>query len=445
MISGWGNFPSECCNVALPQRDVDQREAILGADQASWIARGLGRAYGDSALNRDQGVLVQTSRNHFLAFDEHAGVLQCESGVSFAEIIEHLLPRGWFLPTTPGTKFVTVGGAIAADVHGKNHHADGSFGNFVTSFELLTGCGDIITCSRTENPDIFWATIGGMGLTGVILRARFQLAPVATAYCAVNYRRTRNLDETLDLIAESNAAFRYSVAWIDCLSGGAGLGRSVLMLANDAQPSELPASLTREPLLLPRKRHRSCPFDLPHFVLNGWSVKLFNAIYYGGQRSRQSIVDFDRFFYPLDNLHHWNRIYGRRGFVQYQALFPPETSRAGLRALLTRIVASRRASFLAVLKSSGPANAAPLSYMHPGHTLALDFPNTGADLRPFMTELDEILLKFNGRLYLAKDALTSADAFAVMYPRLAEFRAMKARIDPTGRFASSQARRLGIV
>lgn len=444
-LAGWGNFPVEECRVADAGSLAEVREAVCRGATPTCIPRGLGRAYGDSSLNRGDGVVLLPRLNRFRRFDPHTGLLECEAGVSLAEIIEHLLPRGWFVPVTPGTKFVTLGGAIAADVHGKNHHRDGSFGKFVRSLELLTASGDILTCSPQQNSDIFWATVGGMGLTGCILSAELQLLRVETAYYDVTYRRTPNLDATLESFAATDQDYRYSVAWIDCISGGRKLGRSVLMLGNDARREDLPMKLRVQPLRPPGKRKKTVPFNFPGLALNPWSIRLFNGLYYAAHPDRRTFVDYDTYFYPLDGINHWNRIYGRRGFVQYQALFPRETSREGLIELLEKIVASRRGSFLAVLKSSGGAGEGLLSYLYPGHTLALDFPNTGKNLLRLTSELDEILLKYGGRLYLAKDALMSRSAFAAMYPRLDEFRAIKSRIDPAGRFSSSQARRVGIV
>jgi FAD/FMN-containing dehydrogenase len=444
-LAGWGNCPVERCQVARPDTVAAIREAVLNAGASGVIARGLGRAYGDSALNRDGLVATQTGLNRFLAFNPETGVLKCEAGVSFAEIVDTFLPRGWFLPTTPGTKFVTVGGAIAADVHGKNHHVDGSFGNFVDELELLTGTGEAMTCSPSKNADVFWATVGGMGLTGVILTATIRLHRVETAYYDVTYRRTRNLDESLDVFAETDEEYRYSVAWIDCLARGSGLGRSVLMLGRDARREDLPSNLRGRPLQPAKKREKTVPFDFPGGVLNPWSVRSFNTLYYAAHANARRFVDYDAYFYPLDGIRQWNRIYGRRGFVQYQALFPKETSRAGLVRLLEKVAQSGRASFLAVLKSSGAAGQGMLSYLAPGHTLALDFPNTGESLRKFTAELDRILLDHGGRLYLAKDALMSPETFAAMYPCRDEFLQVKRRIDPHGRFMSSQARRLALV
>ena len=338
-LSGWGNYPVESCHVSRPETVAALRDVVLSGERQNYISRGLGRAYGDSALNRDQGILLQTGQDRLLAFDAEQGLLTCEAGVSFDEIINVFLPRGWALPTTPGTKFVTVGGAVAADVHGKNHHRDGSFGNFVVNLQLLTAAGQILHCSADENQDVFWATIGGMGLTGCILTATLRLVPVETAYVEVDYRRTANLGETLEQFTATNRDYRFSVAWIDCLARGKSLGRSVLMLANHAARSALPARLQGDPLRMPRRRRLSVPFNFPSFVLNAWSVAAFNEIYYRRHRNHARIVDFDSFFYPLDAVLHWNRIYGRRGFLQYQVLFPPETSHDALTRLLERVAA----------------------------------------------------------------------------------------------------------
>ena len=421
------------------------RAILKSGEQDNYIARGLGRSYGDPSLNEGQGVILQTSRNLLLGLDERRGMLHCQAGVTLAEIIHHLLPRGWFLPTTPGTRFVTVGGAVAADVHGKNHHRHGSLGNAVESFRLLTASGEIMICSREQNSELFWATIGGMGLTGIILDVHFRLRAVETAYCHVSYRRTANLEDTLDLFEQSDADFEYSVAWIDCLARGSKLGRSVVMLANDARVDDLPREIRPAALELPKRRRLLVPFHLPGFVLNPLTIKAFNGLYYSRYEDSQRLVDFNTFFYPLDGIRHWNRIYGRRGFVQYQALFPHSTSRQGLVEMLETIAHSRRASFLAVLKSSGPANDGHLSYLYPGHTLALDFPYQGEATVRLFQQLDEILLKHGGRLYLAKDSMTSAATFASMYPRLDEFRQVKKQVDPGNLFTSSQARRLGII
>ena len=443
LLSGWGNWPRQTCRNESAERWNDVSTVTSNSD--SVIARGLGRAYGDAALNLGGTVLDLCRLNRLLAFDPETGLLECEAGVSLAEIIDVFLPRGWFLPTTPGTKFVTVGGAIAADVHGKNHHLDGSFGNFVERITLQLADESTVVCSREHDPDLFWATIGGMGLTGIILTAAFRLTPVTTAYCDVEYRRTVDLDSTLEVFQATHHQYQYSVAWIDCIATGRSMGRSVAMLGNHADIHELPSTVREKPLALPRRRKKTIPFHFPSWTLNPWSVKAFNTLYYAKNRDSRRLVDFDSYFYPLDGVSHWNRIYGRAGFVQYQALFPTETARAGLKSLLKRISESKQASFLAVLKGCGSATPGMLSYLFPGYTLALDFPFRGESTRELFEGLDRIVLEHGGRIYLAKDAMTSAETFARMYPRLTEFQQVKARIDPENRFSSSQARRLQIV
>ena len=348
------------------------------------------------------------------------------------------------MPITPGTKHVTIGGAIAADVHGKNHHGAGSFGGFVRDLRLLVANGDVVDCSPTENRDVFWATVGGMGLTGIVLDARLELRRVETAYCKMSMRRARNLDESLELFSEMDRQARYSVAWIDCLSKGRSLGRSVVMLANDAAIQDLPARRRRRPLAIGRSSRMVVPVDMPAFVLNPWCMRAFNALYYSTHGDRESIISYEAYFYPLDRLRAWNRVYGKRGFIQYQALFPRETSRRGLIELLELVSASGRASFLAVLKASGPRGDGLMSFLSPGHTIALDLVNTGNDLMTLTRAMDAIVVRHGGRIYLAKDSTTTPEAFAAMYPEAVRFRRVKERIDPNHCFMSAQARRLGL-
>ncbi len=320
-LSGWGNYPVEHCRVSRPEKATELAQIVACGADRDYISRGLGRAYGDSALNRDGGVIDGTRLDHLLSFDEQTGVLQCEAGVSLAEVIDVFLPRGWFPPTVPGTKYVTVGGALAADIHGKNHHLVGSIGRAVVDMKLLTAAGVEIECSPTCEPEIFWATIGGMGLTGVILSARLRLVRVPSAYCDVTYRRADNLDQALDVFAATERDYTYSVAWIDCVARGRSLGRSVIMLGRNALGEQLPAAAGQRPWCLPSRRRWSVPLDMPGVLLGPWSVRAFNSFYYARQRDRRAIVDFDSFFFPLDSVLHWNRIYGRRGFVQYQCFF----------------------------------------------------------------------------------------------------------------------------
>jgi len=443
-LSGWGRFPVELCNVYRPESRRQLATILESSAQPTFISYGLGRSYGDAPLNRQSGVICHTRLNRFLAFDAQAGVLECEAGVSLAEILQYFLPRGFFLSVTPGTKFVTVGGAIAADVHGKNHHQDGTFGNFVLDFKLLTPKGEMVTCSANNNSEVFWATLGGMGLTGVILSARIKLRPVASAWVLVDYQKATNLEDALAMMTESDIRYQYSVAWIDCLAMGKHMGRAVLMRGNHAVASDLPARI-QTPLAEPSRRRWTLPFDFPSLALNSLMVRAFNSFYYSMHRNAvRQLVELEKFFYPLDAIYHWNRMYGRRGFVQYQSALPLEGGLEGLKEVLTRLAKSRRASFLAVLKRFGKSNPGLLSFPIQGYTLALDLP-VASGLIPLLHELDRVVLNHGGRIYLAKDAVMTSQTFAAMYPKLEQFRTIKSRLDPRGLLSSSQARRLAIV
>jgi FAD/FMN-containing dehydrogenase len=440
-LAGWGRFPVQECRVARPEKIGELKSAAASAQVPSVLARGLGRSYGDAALNEHSGVLLCEKLHRFLDFDAATGVLHAEGGTSFAEILETFVPRGWFLPVTPGTKFVTLGGALACDVHGKNHHRDGCLSNFVEEIELLLASGDVLVCSQTRNPDAFWATVGGLGLTGIVLSAKLRLQPIETSLIAASYKRTSTLDETLEEFT-CDADVPYSVAWIDCLAQGESLGRSVVIRGEHAQRSELPEDA--DPLTFTLPKTKEIPFDLPSSLLNPFSVRAFNALYYAAHGDREKVlVPFEPFFWPLDAIGHWNRIYGARGFIQYQCVLPFESSREGLAKLLEKISASGLASFLAVLKTFGPESAALLGFPFAGHTLALDIPS-GTGIRDFARELDEIVLNHSGRVYLAKDATLDAKSVRTMYPRLEKWERVRDQLDPTHRFSSSLARRLRI-
>ena len=444
-ISGWGNYPQAGCHLFRPHRQSDLAHVFEDQVQKNFIPRGLGRSYGDASLNQDQGVILLTQLDRFMTFDEQTGVVECESGVSIGTIIDVFLPRGFFPVVTPGTQFVTVGGAIAADIHGKNHHRDGSMAECVLGFTLLIPTGEILTCSREKNEDLFWATIGGMGLTGVIVTARLQLRRVESGYLRVIYQQAEHVDQLLAHFDFHNQDDSYSVAWIDCLATGASLGRGVLMLADHAQCDDLPVHARLQPLQPRRRRRQSVPFFMPGAVLNPMTVRRFNALYYRRHASCEKLVDYETFFFPLDRIHHWNRIYGKRGFVQYQVVLPSDGGHDGIKRLLERIASSGAASFLAVLKKLGRPSGGLLSFPRDGYTLSLDLPNTGSQLLDLVGALDRIVLDQGGRLYLAKDACLDRSSFERMYPELDHFRQVKARLDPDIRLSSSLARRLGIV
>ncbi len=442
-LSGWGRFPVENCLVARPEKARELSPIVASDEVANLVARGLGRSYGDAALNGDSGVILTEKLRHFLGFDEQTGILHVQGGASFIDILETFVPLGWFLPVAPGTRYVTVGGAIACDVHGKNHHIDGTIANFVEELQLLKADGETITCSKTENIPAFWATLAGLGLTGVITSAKIKLKPIETAHIYSTTTRTHNLDETLAEF-EKDAETPYTVAWIDGLTNGDSLGRSVVLRGHHATKEQIKAyEYSSEPLAYSTTKKGGVPIDLPNFALNPLTVKAFNSIYYGNHPSGEGVVAFEPFFWPLDAMPGWNKIYGSRGFVQYQCIFPFETSRDGLHKVLDKIASSGHAAFLGVLKIHGEQNASPLSFTMAGHSLALDLPAT-ADIVDFCHQLDEIVVEHGGRVYLAKDSTLEAANLRKMYPRLAEFEAVKRELDPNNRFQSSLSRRLQI-
>ncbi len=437
-ISGWGRYPVETCTLERPERYADLKPA-----SDSLIARGQGRSYGDASLNENGGVILTERLDRMLALDVKQGILHAEAGVTLAEILPVIVKQGWFLPVTPGTKFVSLGGCIASDVHGKNHHHVGGFGDHVLSIELIMADGSQKKCSASENAELFWATVGGMGLTGIIGEVTLKLIPIQTAQMMVRNQTAKNLGHLFELLQDPAQDDRYSVAWIDCLATGDELGRGVAMFAHHAASAEYTAA---DPLQSKPKRSRVLPFDFPAWVLNSFSIGLFNNLYYKKESSKKApfLCDYDSYFYPLDTIGHWNRMYGKRGFVQYQCVIPEGTALAGITALLNELSASRRPSFLAVLKRFGAEGKGLLSFPQPGFTLALDLPIRDKGLFSLLDKLDHIVLQHRGRVYLAKDARLSAESFKTMYPRYSTWQKIKQSIDPANRFSSSLARRLNI-
>ncbi|WP_428929755.1 FAD-binding protein [Marinibacterium sp. SX1] len=441
-ISGWGRFPRRMGRVAAP-RDAEavRRIAAQGIGTGGGlIARGSGRAYGDAAMGTAL-TLDMTRMNRLLAFDPATGQLQAEAGVTLDDIITAFLPRGWFPMVTPGTKFVTLGGAIAADVHGKNHHCEGSFAACVDWIDILRPDGRTVRASRSADAELFEWTLGGMGLTGVILRAAIRLRPVQSAWIRQDTVVAPNLAAAMSAFDAAGEA-TYSVAWIDCLASGDALGRSLLMLGEHATADDLPDDRRDQPFATPAKGRKSVPFDFPALALNRFTVKAFNALYWrkGARAPGRTLIDWDSYFYPLDAILGWNRIYGRRGFVQFQCALPLATAHDGLTALLRETARTGQGSFLAVLKRFG-AQDSRFSFPMDGYTLALDFPATPTALA-LLDRLDAITLAHGGRFYLAKDARLSADMLHRADPRAAGFQAMR-RADGLDRaFASSQSSRL---
>ena len=438
LATGWGRYPTIEAKYRSFDSEGELRKLLGTVDGWKAIARGLGRSYGDSSLS--ENILSTRRLNRFVSFDDTTGELACESGVSFAEILDVFVPRGWFLPVTPGTKFVTVGGAVASDVHGKNHHKVGSVSNHLTWIDVLLADGSVARCSASENRELFLATCAGYGLTGVILRAAMRLHRIETAYIRQRTVKTRNLDEVLASFDE-NARSTYSVAWIDCLTDGRKSGRSVLLLGEHAVREDLPT--TAPPLKLKHNGGLGVPFDFPEFALNSFSVRLFNAIYYGKASSNEKVVSYEPFFYPLDGVQNWSRIYGRRGFMQYQFVIPKESGKEGLKKVLARTASRGLGSFLAVLKLFGREDASYLSFAKEGYTLALDFPIT-RELPRELTELDAIVMAYGGRLYPTKDSRMSAEMMRAGYPRIDMFLETRRKCDPHHRFESLQSRRLGL-
>lgn len=416
--------------VLAPATVSEMGRTLRQQHGAPLIARGLGRSYGDASLA--PLVLDNTRRHLLLDFDAQTGILRCEAGATLADLLDVLLPQGWFPPVTPGTKFVTVGGAVASDVHGKNHHIDGCFSAHVLSFELLLADGSIVQCSRHAHPELFRATCGGMGLTGVLLTVTLKMLPVQSAWIEQTTLRAASLEQVLALFEQHRDA-TYSVAWIDCVAGGARLGRSLLMLGEHA----LDGGLAARP-----KRSRSVPFDLPPQLMNRYSIGAFNTLYYHKPSAGRARVHYEPYFYPLDGLLHWNRLYGKPGFVQYQFVLPRAATRE-LQAILARIVDSGRGSFLAVLKAFGPANQNYLSFPLEGYTLALDF-KIEDGLFALLDELDVMVTAAGGRHYLAKDARMSQATFERGYPRHAAFQQVRRDYGALDAFGSSLSDRLGL-
>ncbi len=439
ILSGWGNYPR--AEVSLGRAGTRAEAVAAVAAQPSLIARGNGRAYGDAALNTT-ATLSMLPCDRLIAFDADSGLVTCEAGLLLSDLLDLFVPRGWFPPVTPGTRFVTIGGMVAADVHGKNHHGAGSFGAHVEAIELVVADGRVLRCSHQENATLFDATIGGMGLTGVILTVCFRLIRIETAYIRQRTERAADLAQAMALF-DAHPEATYSVAWIDCLSQGDALGRSLVYFGEPARIQDLAAKERAAPLACPAGGALTVPVEPPTVLLNRWSVTAFNALYYSRAKEGEALIDYRRYFYPLDNLRAWNRLYGKRGFLQYQCVLPRAASPAGMTALLQRISRSGLGSFLAVLKAMGPA--APLgmlSFPQEGFTLALDFP---AHRRSFalLAELDAITRDHGGRIYLAKDSRGLPDLLN-NYPRLADFRAQKRAIDPQGKFSSLLSQRLGL-
>jgi decaprenylphospho-beta-D-ribofuranose 2-oxidase len=449
LLTGWGRTSPSTAEVVTGRAgDADALARVVKDLPArGGIARGLGRSYGDPAQNGGGAVIELEPRTHEILVDDEAGTVTAPAGVSLDALLRTIVPRGYFVPVSPGTRFVTVGGAIASDIHGKNHHLDGSFGNHVKRLSLLLADGSVEDIGPDRRPDLFWATVGGMGLTGVILDATVQLLRVETSRIAVDTTRTPDLDTLLTLMDEGDRYHRYSVAWIDLMAKGARLGRSVLTRGDHARVDQLLPRDAVEPLAYgPHQVIAVPPLVPPPGVLNHLSVAAFNEFWFRKAPRRRvgQIRSIPGYFHPLDAVGSWNRLYGRRGFLQYQFVVP-FGQEATLRTVVERLAASGTTSFLAVLKRFGAANPGPLSFPIPGWTLALDLPAGASGLAALLHGLDDLVLEAGGRHYLAKDGHMTPTAVRRGYPRLDEWRAVRAAVDPAGVWASDQSRRLRLL
>lgn len=467
-LAGWGGHPRTDCRVYRPERRAELRvlvshlssrsgdagetgrrdagdagrsdagDAGRGDAGATFVSRGLGRSYGDAALNAE-GVVSHLALARMLAWDEAAGVLECEAGVSLGDVIDTFLPRGFLPPVLPGTRFVTVGGAVAADVHGKSHVRDGTFTRHVESLRVVSPADGEVVCSAEENADLFHATAGGMGMTGAIVSARIRLRRVPSAAIRAEHRAAPHLPALMAALAEADARHPYTVAWLDAAAGGARLGRGVVSAGGHATVEEAARAAPA------RTRSLAVPSYLPGAAPGRLAMPALNALVHArAAGGREEVVDVRRFFHPLDHVLHWNRLYGRAGFAQVQLVVPPEGAEAALGDLLRTARAAGHLAFLAVLKRTGPEGPGLLSFPREGWTLALDFP-VRAGLGEMVHALHRRAIQAGGRAYLAKDAFLDAGEMRAMYPRLDAFRSVRRRVDPRGVLSSSLARRVGIV
>lgn len=444
-LTGWGRTAPSVAEVLRPRSGEEVAEAVATAGPRGVVARGLGRSYGDPAQNGGGRVLDLTSMNRILDVDLERGTAVVEPGVSLQQLMQAMLPFGFFVPVTPGTRYVTVGGAIASDIHGKSHHADGSFAQHVRSLDLLLADGSVRTLTPESEPELFWATAGGMGLTGVVVKATLQMMPVETSRIMVETKRVANLDEAMDRMTETDADYRFSVASLDNLATGPALGRGWVESGNFATLDQLPAKLRATPLAFHPKPLATMPDLFPSGLLNRRTIRVMNEANFrrAPKSAHPHLASIGGFFHPLDAIHGWNRVYGGAGFLQYQFVVPFEAA-ATLRRIVERVAVQGAPSFVTVLKRFGPASPGYLSFPTEGWTLTYDFPTGTPGLTGLLNWVDAQVLEAGGRLYLAKDSRMSPRDVAAMYPRLEAFRKVRAEVDPHGVFVSDQSRRLSL-
>lgn len=432
-IAGWGRYP------VVEGREI-LSEDLETCTRAACLSRGLGRAYGDSALPPAPGETLAGTRlaDRLLAFDATSGVLRAEAGLSLAQLHDVFLPRRWSSPVAPGTEFVTLGGMVAADVHGKNHHRTGSFGEHVRALRMRVADGRVLEVSEDSEPDLFRATLGGMGLTGHVLEVECRLHRISSPWIWEENERAADLDELIAKVAEASAAWPFTMAWVDCLTRGRAMGRGIISKGRWADPSEAPAQPPRRPF------SPTLPFDLPSWALAGWNMRLFNAaVYRSHVRARKHVMHPLRFFHLLDAVRQWNRAYGRRGMTQYQPVLPFDPSGESYRRFFEVLTGTGEGSFLCVVKDFGAQGRGLLSFPMPGITVSVDLPVRGERTQALVDRLNEVVLEVGGRVYLAKDAFTRPEHLRAMEgPRLEVFQEVRRKWDPEGRLASAQSVRL---
>jgi FAD/FMN-containing dehydrogenase len=432
-IAGWGRYPVvEGREILSEDLEASTRDACL--------SRGLGRAYGDSALPPSPAATLAGTRlaDRLLAFDASNGVLRAEAGLSLAQLHDLFLARGWSSPVAPGTESITLGGMVAADVHGKNHHRSGSFGEHLRALRMRLADGRILEVSEESEPELFRATLGGMGLTGHILEVEFALERIPSPWIWEEKERVANIDELIAKISEAGAAWPFTMAWVDCLARGGAMGRGILSKGRWADPAQAPAEPPRRPF------SPTLPFDLPSWALAAWNMRIFNSVVYRSHvRARKHVVHPLRFFHILDGVRHWNRAYGRRGMTQYQPVLPIDPSGASYRRFFEVLTNSGEGSFLCVVKDFGAEGKGLLSFPMPGITVNVDLPVRGARTQALVDRLNEVVLEAGGRVYLAKDAFTRPEHLRAMEgARLVAFQEARRKWDPEGRLASAQSVRL---
>jgi decaprenylphospho-beta-D-ribofuranose 2-oxidase len=442
LLTGWGKTSPTRASVVSPTDDNTIVQLMSSRPHRGLIARGLGRSYGDPAQNAGGTVIDMTELNGVRAFNVDEATITVDAGLSLERLASMIIPFGFFLPVTPGTQFVTVGGAIACDIHGKNHHVDGSFGEHVASFVLLTPRGDVLDVSPQEQPELFWATAGGMGLTGIILSATIRLPRISTSMFIVDIDRTANLDEVMALQSAEDDRYRYSVAWIDCMARGGSMGRSILMRGNHATPDHLPPADRQRALVRKPDPMIAAPPWMPTGLLRTSTVRVLNEAWYRKAPAHQheALQSITKFFYPLDVISEWNRFYGASGFLQYQFVVP-DSAASVVQTIIETLSGGGWPTSLAVLKRMG-ASRGPLSFAVEGWTLAVDIPAGLDDLGALLDGFDELVANAGGRVYLAKDSRMRPELVPAMYPELSSWRRTVARIDPDQLMQSDLARRL---